>query len=95
MLFRSDQVEVLVDGGVRTGLDVLKMIALGATAVLIGRAWAWAVAADGERGVGHMLDVLGADLDTALGLTGHTSIADVDSSALFRPGAHDSDRTLR
>jgi L-lactate dehydrogenase (cytochrome) len=91
----GDQVEVLVDGGVRTGLDVLKMIALGATAVLIGRAWAWAVAADGERGVGHMLDVLGADLDTALGLTGHTSIADVDSSALFRPGAHDSDRTLR
>ncbi len=91
----GDQVEVLVDGGVRTGLDALKMIALGARAVLIGRAWAWAVAADGERGVGHMLDVLRADLDTALGLTGHTSIADVDSSALFRPGAHDSDRTLR
>jgi L-lactate dehydrogenase (cytochrome) len=62
----GDQVEVLVDGGVRTGLDVVKMIALGARAVLIGRAWAWAVAADGEAGVRH---VLRADIDTALGLT--------------------------
>jgi L-lactate dehydrogenase (cytochrome) len=83
----GDQVEVLVDGGVRTGLDVVKMIALGARAVLIGRAWAWAVAAGGEAGVRHMLDVLRSDTDTALGLTGQTSIADIDASALYRMGA--------
>lgn len=76
------QVEVLVDGGVRTGLDVFKMIALGANAVLVGRAWAWAVAARGEAGVRHVLDVLKADLDVALALTGHTSFAEVDRSAL-------------
>ncbi len=79
----GDQVEVLVDGGVRTGLDVFKMIALGANAVLIGRAWAWAVAARGEAGVRHILDVLEADLDVALALTGHTSFAEVDRSALY------------
>jgi L-lactate dehydrogenase (cytochrome) len=77
------QVVVLVDGGVRTGLDVFKMIALGANAVLIGRAWAWAVAARGEAGVHHILDVLKADLDVALALTGHTSFAEVDRSALY------------
>ena len=77
------QVVVLVDGGVRTGLDVFKMIALGANAVLIGRAWAWAVAARGEAGVRHILDVLKADLDVALALTGHTSFAEVDRSALY------------
>jgi L-lactate dehydrogenase (cytochrome) len=79
----GDQVEVLVDGGVRTGLDAVKMIAMGAKAVLIGRAWAWAVAAGGEAGVRHMLDVLRADIDTALGLTGRTSVADLDASTLY------------
>ena len=53
----GDEVEVLADGGVRTGLDVVKMVALGARAVLIGRAWAWAVAARGEAGVRHVLEV--------------------------------------
>ncbi|MFL5823420.1 MAG: L-lactate dehydrogenase [Solirubrobacteraceae bacterium] len=80
----GDQVEVLVDGGIRTGLDVVKMAALGARAVLIGRPWAWSVAARGERGVRHVLGVLKADMDVALALTGHTSISDVDRSALYR-----------
>ena len=80
----GDQLEVLVDGGVRTGLDVVKMIALGARAVLIGRPWAWAVAARGEAGVRHILKVLKADMDVALALTGNTSIADVDRSALYK-----------
>jgi L-lactate dehydrogenase (cytochrome) len=79
----GDRVEVLVDGGVRTGLDVVKMVALGARAVLVGRAWAWAVAARGEAGVRHMLKVMKADIDTALGLTGHTSIPALDRSALY------------
>jgi L-lactate dehydrogenase (cytochrome) len=81
----GNQVEVLVDGGVRNGLDVVKMVALGAKAVLIGRAWAWSVAARGEAGVRHMLAVMKADIDVALGLTGYTSIAALDRSALERP----------
>ena len=83
----GDAVEVLADGGVRTGLDVAKMVALGARAVLIGRAWAWAVAARGEDGVRHVLDVMKADLDTALGLTGRTSVNELDRSALYEGGA--------
>jgi L-lactate dehydrogenase (cytochrome) len=82
----GDEVEVLADGGVRTGLDVVKMVALGARAVLVGRPWAWAVAARGRAGVQHMLEVFKADIDTALGLTGNTSIGDVDSAALYGGG---------
>jgi L-lactate dehydrogenase (cytochrome) len=81
----GDRVEVLADGGVRTGLDVVKMVAMGARAVLIGRAWAWAVAARGQAGVQHVLEVMKADIDTALGLTGQTAIKDVDRSALHLP----------
>jgi L-lactate dehydrogenase (cytochrome) len=83
----GDQVEVLVDGGVRTGLDVVKMVAMGARAVLVGRPWAWAVAARGEAGVRHMLEVMRSDIDTALGLTGQTSITDLDRSALYDGGS--------
>jgi L-lactate dehydrogenase (cytochrome) len=83
----GDQIEVLADGGVRTGLDVVKMGAMGARAVLIGRAWAWAVAARGELGVRHVLEVLKADIDVALALTGQTSFAGLDRSALYREGA--------
>ncbi len=79
----GDRAEVLVDGGIRTGLDVVKMMALGARAVLVGRAWAWAVAARGEAGVRHVLAVMKSDIDVALGLTGHTSIAGIDRSALY------------
>ena len=80
----GDRLEVLVDGGVRNGLDVVKLLALGARAVLLGRAWAWAVAARGHDGVRHMLKILQADIDVALALTACTSIADVDRSALYQ-----------
>ncbi|MBK5109839.1 MAG: L-lactate dehydrogenase [Thermoleophilia bacterium] len=80
----GDQVEVLADGGVRTGLDVVKLVSLGAKAVLIGRAWAWAVAAGGEGAVRQMINVLESDIDTALGLTGRTLVTELDTSALYR-----------
>jgi L-lactate dehydrogenase (cytochrome) len=83
----GDEVEVLADGGVRTGLDVVKMVALGARAVLVGRPWAWAVAARGQAGVRHLLEVFKADIDTALGLTGQTSLAGVNRSALYDTGS--------
>jgi L-lactate dehydrogenase (cytochrome) len=79
----GDRIEVLADGGVRNGLDVVKMTALGARAVLVGRPWAWAVAARGQTGVRHVLAVMKADIDTALGLTGQTSIAGLDRKALY------------
>lgn len=78
----AGEAEVLADGGVRSGLDVVKMLALGARAVLLGRAWAWAVAGRGEAGVRHVLKVMRADIDVALALTGNTSVADLDRSAL-------------
>lgn len=79
----GDRVEVLADGGVRSGLDVVKLLALGARACLIGRGWAWAVAARGETGVRHVIDGLRADIDVALGLTGTTSVEDLGPDALL------------
>jgi len=78
----GDHAEVLVDGGIRTGLDVVKVVALGARAALVGRAWAWAVAARGRAGVRHLLGVLEADIDVALALTGHSSFEGLDRSAI-------------
>ncbi|HEY6452048.1 MAG TPA: FMN-dependent L-lactate dehydrogenase LldD [Steroidobacteraceae bacterium] len=61
---------VLVDGGVRSGLDVVRMLALGAKGVLLGRAWAYALAARGEAGVAHVLELIEAEMRVALSLTG-------------------------
>ena len=61
---------VLMDGGVRSGLDVLKALSLGAKACLIGRAWAWSLAAGGEAAVAHMLTILRQELRMAMSLTG-------------------------
>ena len=76
----GEQITLLVDGGVRTGLDVLRMLALGAKGVLLGRAWAYALAAGGEKAVLHMLELVRAEIKVAMALTGTTSIAAIDRS---------------
>ena len=78
----GDQTEVLADGGVRNGLDMVKMLALGAKAVIIGRAWAYAVAAEGQAGVSDVLGTFRTDADVALALTGNTSVGDLGRDSL-------------
>jgi L-lactate dehydrogenase (cytochrome) len=80
----GDRLDVLVDGGIRSGLDVVKCLALGAKACLIGRAWAWAVAAGGQAGVEHVLQVLREEMEVAMSLTGAPSLADLDPEVLLR-----------
>ena len=70
----GDRTAVLMDGGVRSGLDVLKALASGARACLIGRAWAFALGARGEAGVAHMLQILRQELRVAMALTGCTDV---------------------
>ena len=62
----GDQVEVLLDGGIRRGSDVVKAVALGARAVMIGRAYLWGLAANGEAGVGNVLDIMRSGIDSAM-----------------------------
>lgn len=73
----ADDAEVLLDGGVRRGTDVIKALALGARAVLIGRPVLWGLGADGQAGVEHVLSLLRAEVDLALALCGCASLADV------------------
>jgi L-lactate dehydrogenase (cytochrome) len=80
----GDRLTVLADGGVRSGLDVVRMLALGAKGVLLGRAWAWALAAGGEAGVAKMLSLIEAEMRVAMALTGVTRIADIDENILVR-----------
>jgi L-lactate dehydrogenase (cytochrome) len=80
----GDRLTVLADGGVRSGLDVVRMLALGAQGVLLGRAWAYALAAAGEKGVAHMLALVEAEMRVAMALTGCRSIADIGPDALFK-----------
>ena len=76
---------VLLDGGVRRGGDVLVALALGAAAVGVGRPALWGLAVDGERGVGRVLDLLAAEFELALALSGMASVRDVDLG-LLAPG---------
>lgn len=69
--------EILMDGGVRSGVDVFKAIALGASAVMIGRPWVWAMAGAGEQGVSNLLAVFKRELEIAMALSGVTRIADI------------------
>lgn len=81
----GDQVEVLLDGGVRRGSDVIKAVALGARAVMIGRAYLWGLAANGQAGVENVLDVLRGGIDSAMMGLGRASIHDLVADDVVVP----------
>jgi len=78
----GDKITVLMDGGIRSGQDVTRALALGAKACLIGRAWAYGVAAKGEAGVTAVIETIRRELRTSMSLIGKTRIADIDSSVV-------------
>ena len=78
------RVPVLMDGGIRRGTDVLKALALGATAVMIGRPYIYGLAAAGAAGVAHVLHILRAELEVAMALTGCNTLADIGPELLYQ-----------
>ena len=81
----GDQVEVLLDGGIRRGSDVVKAVALGARAVMIGRAYLWGLAATGQAGVENVLDILSGGIDSALRGLGKSSIHELTREDILIP----------
>ena len=81
----GDQIEVVLDGGIRRGSDVVKAVALGARAVMIGRAYLWGLAANGQAGVENVLDILRGGIDSALLGLGQSSIDDLTPDDLVIP----------
>ena len=81
----GDQLEVLLDGGVRRGSDVVKALALGARAVMIGRAYLWGLGANGEAGVENVLDIMRMGIDSALLGTATTSVHDLTPDDILVP----------
>ena len=79
-LLVEGRAEVLMDGGIRRGTDVLTALALGAKAVLLGRPIFWGLALGGESGVYHMLKLLMEEFDTAMALSGCSKVIDIDAS---------------
>lgn len=78
----NGKAEVLVDGGIRRGTDILKALAMGAQAVLIGRPFLWGLAVGGQAGVSHVISLLQKELNVAMALMGCSTLADIDSSFL-------------
>lgn len=78
----GDRLVILSDGGVYSGLDVVRMLALGANGVLIGRAWVYALAASGQTGIEHVLELMHKEMLVAMALTGCRSITDIGKHIL-------------
>jgi heme/flavin dehydrogenase (mycofactocin system) len=81
----GNEIEVLLDGGIRRGSDVIKALALGARAVMIGRAYLWGLAAEGQAGVENVLDVLRGGIDSGLMGLGKASIHDLSADDVLVP----------
>jgi L-lactate dehydrogenase (cytochrome) len=81
----GDQIEIVLDGGVRRGSDVVKALALGARAVMIGRAYLWGLAAAGQAGVENVLDIMRSGIDSALLGLGRSSVSDLCPDDLLIP----------
>lgn len=81
----GDQVEIVMDGGIRRGSDVVKALALGARAVMIGRPYLWALAANGQAGVENVLDILRNGIDSTLYALGHRSVHDLSPDDVYVP----------
>lgn len=79
-------ITLLADSGIRNGLDVVRMIALGADSVLLGRAWIWALATAGEAGVARLLDLIEKEMRVAMTLTGAASVNAITRSSLVNEG---------
>lgn len=80
----GDRLTVLADGGVRSGLDVVRMLALGAKSVLIGRSWVYALAANGQQGIAHVLKLIEAEMRVAMALTGATNLSAIGPDILVK-----------
>jgi L-lactate dehydrogenase (cytochrome) len=81
----GDRIEVLLDGGIRRGSDIVKALCLGARAVMVGRAYAYGLGAAGNAGVARAIEILRADLIRTLKLLGCASVAELDRSFVDVP----------
>jgi L-lactate dehydrogenase (cytochrome) len=78
----GSQIEILFDGGIRSGQDVMRALALGAKSCMIGRAYAYGLGAGGQAGVAKAIDVIAKELETTMGLCGVNTIAEIDDHVL-------------
>ena len=78
----GSKLEIMFDGGIRTGMDIMRALALGAKSCMIGRAYAYGLGAGGQAGVAKALDILGKELTTTMGLCGVNTIAEIDDKVL-------------
>jgi isopentenyl diphosphate isomerase/L-lactate dehydrogenase-like FMN-dependent dehydrogenase len=81
----GDRLDIILDGGIRFGGDVVKAVALGAKATAIGRSWVWGAAAAGQRGVEHVATIYRTEIEEALMLLGCPDVADLDRSRVDYP----------
>jgi L-lactate dehydrogenase (cytochrome) len=91
----GDEVEVWMDGGIRSGQDVMKALALGAKGTMVGRAFMYALGAMGEAGVTRMLQILQSELDVSMALSGVRQIGEIGRHNLFQGGSNPSARHAR
>ena len=78
----GSDIEVMFDGGIRTGADVLRALALGARACMVGRSYVYGLGAGGEAGVAAAIDILARELDVTMALCGVKSVRDIDRNVI-------------